>query len=78
MEKIQKKRKLTTATIYTHFSKLIMLEAVEIADILPHDKIQKLKKAFNNYENESLGQLKEKHGDAFTWEELRLYMATIK
>lgn len=35
-------------------------------------------KAFNNYENESLGQLKEKHGDAFTWEELRLYMATIK
>ena len=78
IEEIAKKRKLTTATIYTHFSKLIKLEAVEIADILPHDKIQKLKKAFNNYENESLGQLKEKHGDAFTWEELRLYMATIK
>ncbi|WP_309597301.1 hypothetical protein [Flavobacterium davisii] len=34
--------------------------------------------AFEGYQNESLGLLKEQFGDQFTWDELRLYMASIK
>lgn len=75
---IAKQRKLTPQTIFNHFSKLIQAEAVELSDILPEDKVSALQKAFKNYKGESLGELKELHGDAFSWDELRLYKASLK
>ena len=74
---IAKLRKLTPQTIYNHFTKLIQMEIVQLSDILPEDKISDLKAVFKDFKGESLGELKEIHGDKFTWDELRLYKASI-
>jgi len=74
---IAKQRKLTPSTIFSHFTKLIQMETVELADILPEDKIIDLAAAFKDFNGESLGELKEKHGDVFSWDELRLFKASL-
>jgi uncharacterized protein YpbB len=74
---IAKQRKLTPQTIYNHFTKLIQMEIVQLSDILPEDKIFDLKAAFKDFKGESLGELKEIHGDKFSWDELRLYKASL-
>ncbi len=53
-------------------------EIVEIADILPENKIVALAAAFKAFKGESLGELKEIHGDKFSWDELRLFKASLK
>jgi hypothetical protein len=45
--------------------------------VLPEDKIQELTKAFKGYKEESISPLKEKHGDKFSWEELRMFKASL-
>ncbi|WP_396193088.1 helix-turn-helix domain-containing protein [Flavobacterium sp.] len=70
-------RKLTEGTILSHFTKLIQDKAVTINDILPQDKIEELQKLFYGYKEESLTPLKEQVGDAFTWEELRMFKASL-
>ncbi|MBY0487169.1 MAG: helix-turn-helix domain-containing protein [Flavobacteriaceae bacterium] len=70
-------RKLTEGTILSHFTKLIQDKAVSIKDIMPEDKIEALSKAFYGYKEESLNALKEQVGDAFTWEELRMFKASL-
>ncbi|MEW5676496.1 helix-turn-helix domain-containing protein [Flavobacterium enshiense] len=77
IHEIAQKRKLTPGTIFSHFTKLIQLEALGLSDILPEDKIEALRLAFKDYNGESLGELKDLHGDTFTWDELRLYKATL-
>jgi AcrR family transcriptional regulator len=74
---IAKQRKLTPQTIYNHFAKLIQMERAQLSDLLPEDKISDLKLAFNDFKGESLGELKEIHGDKFSWDELRLYKASL-
>lgn len=70
-------RKLTVGTVYSHFSKLIQMEIIDISDILPDDKIRGLQAAFKEYDGSGLGEIKEKYDDEFTWEELRLYKAVL-
>jgi uncharacterized protein YpbB len=70
-------RKLTEGTIYGHFTKLIQDKAVSINDVLPSDKLKALEKAFQGYKEESLNPLKEQVGDAFSWEELRMFKASL-
>ncbi|RAR72869.1 helix-turn-helix domain-containing protein [Flavobacterium aciduliphilum] len=70
-------RKLTTATILNHFTKLIQEKLVDIQDIMSEDKIALLTEAFYGYKEESLGPMKEQLGDAFTWEELRIFKASL-
>jgi uncharacterized protein YpbB len=70
-------RKLTEGTILSHFTKLIQDKAVTINDILPEDKIEELQKLFYGYKEESLTPLKEQVGDAFSWEELRMFKASL-
>jgi hypothetical protein len=74
---IAKQRKLTPQTIYNHFAKLIQMEIVQLSDILPEDKISDLRAAFKAFKGESLGELKEIHGDKFSWDELKLYKASL-
>jgi len=74
---IAKQRKLTPQTIYNHFAKLIQMEMVQLSDLLPEDKISDLKAAFKDFKGESLGELKEVHGDHFSWDELRLNKASL-
>jgi hypothetical protein len=50
---------------------------VQLSDILPEDKISDLRVAFKAFKGESLGDLKEIHGDKFSWNELKLYKASL-
>ena len=70
-------RVLTKQTIYGHFVKLIQSEKVAIEDIIPSDKLDKLAAAFKGYKEESLNALMEKHGDKFSWEEARMFKASL-
>jgi len=78
IHEIAKQRKLTPGTIFGHFTKLIQMEVIELSDILPEDKIVELRLAFKDFKGESLGELKELHGDTFSWDELRLFKASLK
>ncbi len=77
IEEIANLRKLTVGTILSHFTKLIQDKAVSINDIMPEDKIDILNKAFYGYKEESLAPLKEQVGDAFSWDELRMFKASL-
>jgi len=70
-------RKLTAQTIYGHFSKLIESGQVQLHDVLPEDKIQALSKEFKGFKGVSLAELMEKYGDKFTWNEMRMFKASI-
>lgn len=77
MAEIAKIRKLTEQTISNHFAKLIQSGQIAITDVLPEDKIKELANAFDGYTEESLNGLKEKYGNKFTWDELKLFKATL-
>ncbi|MGQ2983682.1 helix-turn-helix domain-containing protein [Flavobacterium sp.] len=77
VEDIARIRKLTIQTIEGHLAKLIESGKVELTDLLPSDRIETLKAAFEGFEGESLSPLKEKHGNTFTWSELRFYRAAL-
>ena len=70
-------RVLTKQTIYGHFVKLIQSEKVAIEDIIPSDKLDELAAAYKGYKDESLNALMEKHGDKFSWEEARMFKASL-
>lgn len=70
-------RKLTTQTIESHFVKLIQEKKIKVEDVLSPDKITALTEAFQFYKEESLTGLKEQHGEKFTWDELRMFKASL-
>ncbi|MBC7438379.1 MAG: helix-turn-helix domain-containing protein, partial [Flavobacterium sp.] len=78
IQEIAKIRTLTVGTIYGHFVKLIEDKSVKISDILPLDKIEQLTKAFDGYTEESLNALKEQVGEKFSWDELKMFKASLK
>lgn len=77
IEEIATLRKLTVNTILSHFIKLIQDKAVVINEIMSEDKIETLTKAFYGYKEESLTPMKEQLGDDFSWEELRMFKASL-
>ena len=70
-------RVLTKQTIYGHFVKLIQSEKVAIEEIIPSDKLDELAAAFKGYKDESLNALMENYGDSFSWEEARMFKASL-
>ena len=77
IEDIATIRVLTKQTIYSHFVKLIQTKAVSISEVLAEDKMQDLATAFAGYKEESLNTLMEKYGHKFSWEEARMYKASL-
>lgn len=77
IEEIAQLRKLSPSTILGHFTKLIKDKAVAISDLMPQDKIERLTIEFENYNEESVTPMKEKLGDEFTWDELRMFRASL-
>lgn len=77
VDEIAVKRKLSRTTIWSHIAKLIENSTLNISDILPPTKIDALEVAFDGTIPESLSPLKEKYGDEFTWEELKLFKASL-
>lgn len=70
-------RKLTINTIEDHIVKLIQSETIAITDVMPEEKIEELKIAFKGYKEESLKDLKEQLGEKFSWEELKMFKASL-
>ena len=70
-------RTLTPQTIGGHLAKLIETDAVSIHEILPEAKIDALAEAFKDYTEDTLNGLKEKYGDKFTWDELKMFKASL-
>ncbi|MCV9929672.1 helix-turn-helix domain-containing protein [Flavobacterium sp. LS1R49] len=70
-------RKLTPQTIESHLVKLIQTKVISVTDVLPAEKIAALTEAFKFYQEESLNGLKEKHGEKFSWDELRMFKASL-
>ena len=77
IEAIAISRKLTKQTIAGHIAKLIEAGKIEIKDVLPSLLIEKLEKAFYGYKEESLNPLKEKYGSEFSWDELKMFKASL-
>jgi hypothetical protein len=77
IEEIALIRKLTVGTILTHFTKLVQDKAVDIKELFPEDKLEILAKLFKNYNEESLNLMKEQVGEDFSWNELRLFKASL-
>jgi hypothetical protein len=77
VEDIATTRKLTTNTIYGHLAKLIEAKTILLSDVLPQEKINDLAKAFKDYNEESLNGLKEQYGNQFSWDELKLFKASL-
>ena len=70
-------RKLTSQTIGSHIAKLIESGTVSINSVLPEDKILDLANAFKGYKEETLNGLKEQYAEKFTWDELKMFKASL-
>lgn len=77
IDEIAATRKLTKDTILSHLTKLIQSKKILISEVLPADKIEALSAIFKYYDQESISPLKEKYGDEFSWEELRMFKASL-
>ncbi len=77
IEAIAIARKLTKQTVAGHIAKLIEAGKIEIKDVLPSLLLEKLEKAFYGYKEESLNPLKEKYGAEFSWDELKMFKASL-
>jgi len=45
--------------------------------VMPEDKIEALTLIFKKFKGESLNELMEAHGDKFTWNDMRLFKASL-
>jgi hypothetical protein len=70
-------RMLSESTILGHIANLIKQELIEIEQVLSPERLAALQTAFEGYSEESLTPLKEKYGDEFSWDELKLYRASL-
>ncbi|PZX95319.1 helicase [Flavobacterium aquariorum] len=70
-------RKYNQETIMSHLTKLIQAKTISIGEVFPEDKLAALTEAFAGYKEESVSPLKEKYGDQFSWEELRMFKASL-
>ena len=77
LPQIASKRKFTTKTIYSHFEKLILQEKIEVDAILSPELLELLDDKVNIEEAKSLSELKEQAGDEVSWEDLKLYRASL-
>lgn len=75
---IAKERQLSVGTISTHCARLIQQEKISLEDVMDSAKRNALYDLFEeHYEGGSLTPLKELAGEQFTWDELKLYQASL-
>lgn len=74
---IARERQLGENTIYGHCVRLIQQEKIELNDVMSPKRINELYDVFEKYNGMSLTPLKESVGELFTWEELKLYQASL-
>ena len=77
IEDIAKARQLGIKTIYTHCTRLIRQEKIDLKDVMDSKTMNELSDIFDDYHEASLSPLKEQVGEKYTWEELKLYQASL-
>lgn len=78
IEVIARERQLSVGTISTHCARLLQLEKIDLQEIMSKEKRNALYDLFeDHYEGGSLTPLKDLVGDKFTWDELKLYQASL-
>lgn len=70
-------RMLSEGTIFSHISQLIKAEKIELHEVMSAERIEEIRQAFSGFEGDSLTPVKEKYGDEFSWDELRLYKTSL-
>lgn len=70
-------RKLSESTIYTHFIKLVASQQIAIQEVVSEEKWQALKDTFALYNNLTIQEIKEKTGNTFSWNDLKLFQASL-
>lgn len=73
VEEIANERKLTAQTIYGHLAKLITRRDINIEDVLSPEKLKALDAVLGTTEITTAGEAKQIAGDAFSWEDIKLY-----
>jgi len=76
-EEIAERRNVTDKTIYRHLAKLIQDEKVEVEEVLDQKVLGQLREIFGNEIEGSLTEAKEKAGNKISWEELKIYHASL-
>ncbi len=74
---IAKERQFSGQTITSHCERLLKTEKIELKDLLDSKRINALSDVFDDYDGGSLTDLKEKVGQKFTWDELKLFRASL-
>lgn len=77
MEEVAKERQLSKQTIASHCARLIQEEKLDLRDVMDTKRIDQLYDIFEEYDGGSLTPLKEQVGKKFTWDELKLYRASL-
>lgn len=78
IEIVAKERQLSVGTISTHCARLIQQEKIDLQDVMPKEKRNALYDLFEeHYEGGSLTPLKNLVGDEYSWEDLKLYQASL-
>lgn len=75
-DEIAAKRQVSLNTVMSHFVVLLKSEQIELHDVMSNERVQELETLCGDYTGSSLSPLKEKLGDAVSWEELKLYQAS--
>lgn len=70
-------RKLSESTIYTHFIKLVASQQIAIQEVVSEEKWQALKDTYALYNNLTIQEIKEKTGNTFSWNDLKLFQASL-
>ncbi|MCR9171168.1 MAG: AAA family ATPase [bacterium] len=78
IEEVARERQLSVGTISTHCARLIQQEKIELRDVMDKEMRNALYDLFeDHYEGGSLSPLKDLVGDKYTWDELKLYQASL-
>jgi hypothetical protein len=78
IEDIARLRGLTQSTIFKHIAHYVVLGEVEIERIIPTEKLQKISEIVNDKNNYSVFAAKDKLGDNFSYDELRLALNHLR
>jgi len=74
---IAKERNYVESTIYKHLSELIKKKELSIDEVLGKEQLEKLHGIKADNPEETLSEVKERVGDEFSWEELRIFRSSL-
>jgi uncharacterized protein YpbB len=77
IESIARERQLSEGTISAHCVRLLKTEKIDLKDVMDSKRINELYDIFEEYQGGSMTPLKEKAGEEYSWDELKLYQASL-